>query len=63
MGREQRGESALHQINGLIAVGAIAVLIAFLPALGGEDVRPLPLLIGVVLIVGGFIVNAIKSRP
>lgn len=63
MSNEQREESWLSQINGLVAVGGIAVLIAFLPALGGGDVRPLPLLIGVLLIVGGLIVNAIKSRP
>lgn len=63
MRNEQENASWLSQINGLIAVGGIAVLIAFLPALGGGDVRALPLLIGVLLIVGGIIVNAIKSRP
>lgn len=63
MRNEQENASWLSQINGLIAVGGIAVLIAFLPALGGGDVRALPLLIGVLLIVGGVIVNAIKSRP
>jgi hypothetical protein len=63
MSDEQENTSWLHQINGLIAVGGIALLIAFLPALGGGDVRALPLLIGVLLIIGGVIVNAIKSRP
>lgn len=62
MSHEQEGTSWLSQINGLIAVGLIAVLIAFVPAFAGGGVRPLPLLIGVLLIIGGVIVNAIRSR-
>lgn len=63
MGDTREDATLLSQINGLIAVGGIAVLIAFLPVLAGGDVRPLPLLIGVLLIIGGVIVNAIRSRP
>lgn len=63
MSDTREGATLLSQINGLIAVGGIAVLIAFLPVLAGGDVRPLPLLIGVLLIIGGVIVNAIRSRP
>lgn len=62
MSHEQEGTSWLSQINGLIAVGGIAVLIAFMPAFGGGEVRALPLLIGVLLIIGGVIVNAIRAR-
>ena len=61
--QKQRDASWLSQINGLVAVGGIAVLLAFMPAFGGGEVRPLFLLVGVLLIVGGLIVNAIKSRP
>ena len=63
MSHGEEGASWLSQINGLVAVGGIAVVIAFLPALGGGEVRALPLLIGVLLIIGGVIVNAIRARP
>ena len=63
MSNEQREDSWLSQINGLIAVGGIAVLLAFTPTFTGGTVAPLWLLVGVLLIVGGVIVNAIKSRP
>jgi drug/metabolite transporter (DMT)-like permease len=53
----------VDHFNGLVVIGIIAVLIAFLPAFAGGEVRPLPLLIGVMLIIGGVIVNTIKSRP
>lgn len=62
MSHQQEDAGWLSQINGLIAVGGIAVLIAFVPAFGGGEVRALPLLIGVLLIIGGVIVNAIRSR-
>jgi hypothetical protein len=63
MSDQRQGTGVLSQLNGLIAVGVIAILIAFVPVFGGGDVRPLPLLIGVLLVIGGVIVNAIKSRP
>lgn len=63
MSDQREGATWLSQINGLIAVGGVAVLLAFTPTFGGGDVRALPLLIGVLLIIGGVIVNAIKSRP
>lgn len=63
MSDQQQGTSWVSQINGLVAVGGIAVLLAFTPAFGGGEVRPLFLLVGVLLIVGGLVVNAIKSRP
>lgn len=62
MNDQREGATWLSQINGLIAVGGIAVLLAFTPTFAGGEIRALPLVIGVLLIVGGFIVNAIKSR-
>lgn len=63
MSDQRQDAGVLSRLNGLIAIGGIAVLIAFVPVFGGGDVRPLPLLIGVLLIIGGVIVNAIKSHP
>jgi uncharacterized membrane-anchored protein len=61
---EDRNEdrSLLSQINGLVAVGLVALLIAFLPTFTGGDVGALALIVGVLLIVGGAIVNAIRER-
>lgn len=49
------------RVNGLHVIGIVLVIASLIPAFSGNPVAALPLVIGVVLIVGGAIVAAIRD--
>lgn len=51
------------RMNALTGIGILLVVVGLLPAFAGSGgVAALPLLIGVLLIVGGAVVHTIRSR-